>query len=160
MNRGSFDEYAKRLAAIKWFSQCGKPSTTYEVIAANWTTAGECMVSDEFGRQKMIAQNVLSNYLWHHNLEEYNAWNDVNKLSREKIDAEKEKLEAAISMEERDRVWGRCRAILTLAFSEAWYSDMAPPAYCFGRSMLAVFEAGRLPCGYNGDFPDGKFQVY
>ena len=161
MNRGSFDEYAKRLVAIKWFSRSGTTATAYELAAANWTAAREHLEAEAFGNQKMNAQNVLTNYLWHHNLEEYRAWNDVVDLAWEKIDEQKDKFIATISTEdERERVWKRSREFLTLAFSEAWYSDMAPPAFCFGRAAFAVFEAGRLPCGYVGTFPKGKFQVY
>jgi DNA primase len=161
MSHGSFDEYAKRLAKIAWFAKVGKPSDQYDLAAGDWPAAQELLESDAFGHQKMNAQNALTNYLFHHNMEEYRAWNDVVDLAWAMIDAEKEKLLKAISSEdERERVWKRCRAMLTLAFSEAWYSDMAPQEHRFGREAFEAFEAGRLPCGYVGEFPKGKFQVY
>ncbi len=162
MNRGSFDEYARRLKRVDWFAKVGWPSSGYEVAAADWAAAGVMVDSDAFGDQKMNAQNALSNYLFHNHIEADRLWNEVTKLAREKIDAEKQKVLDAIKAgaEERQKVWGRCRAILTLAFSEAWYSGLAPAEMRFGRECFAAFEAGRLPCGYAGEFPRGQFRVY
>ena len=160
MNRGSFDEYARRLSRVSWFAKVGWPSGRYEVAAADWAAAAVMVDSDEFGTQKMDAQNELSNYLSQDHRYEYQAWNEVVELAWAKIDAQKAKVQKAIAAAaERDRVWGRCRAMLTLAFSEAWYADLAPASIRLGREAFAVFEAGRLPCGYAGEFPDGRFQV-
>lgn len=161
MLKSDYQVYVLRLKAIKWFAHSGEPSKEHSRTATTWSEACDELESDDFGNRKMNAQNSLSAHLAGDYLVQYRAWNEVVDMSWASIDEQKMKFLAAVSSEAvRDRVWRRSREFLTLALSEAWFSDIALPGHNFGRSAFAIFESGRLPCGYEGKFPKGKFKVY
>ena len=161
MLQSDYQNYTLRLKLIKWFAHCGEPSPEHSRTAKTWKEAFDEMDSEDFDNRKMNAQNSLTAHLAGDHLIRYRPWNEIVDMSWAAIDEQKTKFRDAISSEVvRERVWSLSRSVITLALSEAWFSDVALPDHNYGRAAFAIFESGRLPCGYEGKFPKGKFKVY
>ena len=105
------------------------------------------------------ARNSITVFLSEHHKARYQDWNQHAALIKESL---------------RDGAWKRMRTELqrrgleALASSVEWntlhaamldfYADLDPPR--FFADMLGIYEAGHLPCGWVGEWPEGQLVIY
>lgn len=115
---------------------------------------------------KTEAQGDLTGYLAKHHDNAYGGhWNNLAKQSRALVEAAiKVKLADALNM--RGLPTEMIEPILVdvnRAALEIAYRKEFPKAPAFFERLLRVYEAGRLPCGWNGnmnDWPAGNVVVF
>jgi hypothetical protein len=157
-------ELFESLRRIPWFSNCGRPADDnlgLEVDwVSDWTTATKCFSDPEWENTTLEARNVLTSHLAKRHAREYQEW---NKLVRKA----KEKLESGVYQIARD-FQQKHRLTQTFVDCVKWdglgmvmeetYKECRPPMLFFG-TLLAVYERGRFPCGWKGEWPNGRLIV-
>jgi hypothetical protein len=106
------------------------------------------------------AQNQLSLWLCKHASHDYQRWNDIVETHKRETLAT---LEASWAASQREHgfdgvilqsvSWNVLGALL-----ENSYLPSAHPAFFF-LELLWVYESGRLPCGWEGTWPQGTLLV-
>jgi hypothetical protein len=154
-----------RLHAIDWFARCGEPGAidlTMEVdCATSWAQVNKELKARARETAWLEAQNQLSAFLSAYHRERDRQW---NKFA--------DKFTTALRPL-RERVWqptaerhgldtpfvSSIEWVTRLALMENEFMDCAHTAF-FGLELLTVFEAGHLPCGWRGKWPQGKLVVF
>ena len=155
-----------RVRAIDWFVHCGEPrdfDVTMPVERVKtWPQAMKAMKSRAWATATLEAQNQLTVFLSQHHLERYKKWNEiVIKFKREVTDPLKEKLlEPFRKNRGLDIMLAQYASLNILgALMENAYMDCKHGCF-FYHELLTVYEAGHLPCGWIGEWPQGKLVVY
>jgi hypothetical protein len=155
-----------RLQVIDWFSHCGEPvhlDLTMEVKRlAGWAEVMESCSGVSWENVQLEAQNQLSIWLHQNARERYRTWNEVvikhkaaviEPLSREKWVP----FQQANGLEVRFVYcveWDVLGALMENSFLDTGHQCF------FFLELLTVYEAGHFPCGWRGNWPDGKLLVY
>lgn len=155
-----------RVRAIDWFAHCGEPrdfdmTMTIERVKT-WPQAMKAMKSQAWASATLEAQNQLTVFLSQHHLERYKKWNElVVKFKREVTNPLKEKVfEPFRQSRGLDIMLAQYAALNILAaLMESTYMDCKHGCF-FYHELLTVYEAGHLPCGWIGEWPQGKLVVY
>ena len=155
-----------RIGAIRWFANCGKPlalDLTMKVDRArSWPMAMQACQSAAWENVELEAQNQLHMWLHQNDPDRCQAWNDIVTVHKTEVIAPliKEKL-APFQLEHGldaafvdSTTWDVLGALM-----ENSYLSSRHQAYFF-LELLWVYEAGHFPCGWLGDWPDGKLVVY
>jgi hypothetical protein len=155
-----------RVRTIRWFAHCGEPRDFDLTMAVeqvtSWPQASRALKSRAWATATLEARNQLTAFLSEHHPERDRDWNDVT---------ERFKRDVVIPLTES--VWEpyRQRRKLDIKFvhSVEWnilaalmenaYMDCRHGCFFF-HELLTVYEAGQLPCGWIGDWPQGKLIVY
>jgi hypothetical protein len=160
------ENLASRLAHIPWFSRCGAGPEGLQITpaiswAATWAEAAETAESPDSEGADLEAQNQLTLWLSLNQKAEYATWNErVVRLRAELLEplfprwtAFKE--EAHLG----DWFLHTVRWQVLGAAMENEYLSLGHPATYF-LELLRVYEAGRLPCGWRGPWPNGALVVH
>ena len=150
------------LQGINWFSNVGKPHpiTACVAIKVIWLSdnqaAQAALSSCEWENATLEARNRLTVFLAKNHRTEYVEW---NRLVRETKDRLKQILDLPLK-----RIVGRIGTPEVVANSVQWdllgavmeatYQEFSPPI--FFSHLLMVYESGHLPCGWSGNWPEGK----
>lgn len=109
----------------------------------------------------MDKKGDFTTYLFKNHKAEYNKyWNDeVETIKEQYLSKITEKVNMALinsglSVDILDDINMNLLSIFMLEYYSEYYS-------CdFYNKMLKIYLAGHLPCGWIGEYPDGKFIVY
>jgi hypothetical protein len=153
----------ERLKKIHWFTKCAEPlDDTFKLSVervAGWPTAIAHFTNHEWEDTTLQARNALTMYLSKRHQAAYQEWNRITVEARERIVAE---IMPTIGEYQREQqlppVFSDCvRWDLLGAVMEATYSDCRPPI--FFSNLLEVYERGRFPCGWRGEWPNGHLLI-
>ncbi len=167
-SKRSFSEtdLASRLRAIRWFARCGKPFdldlTMNTDRVKDWPTAIASCNDPAWENVELEAQNQLTLWLHANNRAAYQKWNDIvlshkssvlTPLIEQKIIPFQVKLGLDISLVHCVK-WDILGALM-----ENSYLGSGHKAFFF-LELLMVYEAGHFPCGWIGEWPQGKLRVF
>lgn len=155
-----------KVCAIQWFAHCGEPRdfdlTMPIERVKTWPQATKALKSRARERATLEASNQLSAFLSQHHRERYQEWNKITQ-----------KLKREVVIPLKDEVWEPFRQSHELdvefihsvswnilaALMEDAYMDCKHRCFFF-HELLIVYEAGHLPCGWIGEWPNGSLVVY
>ncbi|AEV68930.1 hypothetical protein [Acetivibrio clariflavus] len=158
------NDILERIDKINWFCNCGNKSDI-EIIYPikyldNWKKAQKNCLSSKWEEFTLERSNENTQYLHDNYPDKYRQWNKFAKEAREFI---QEKLQPRIVLylennslkrEIEDSVkWDIIHAIM-----EQVYAEQKEPG--FFMELLKVYEAGHLPCGWNGKWPKGELMIF
>lgn len=141
-----------RVGAIDWFGvvgrYTGRPATS---LATRWLTRGEALelaLAPEWEAATLEARGGLTAWLHDKCRAEYSHWNGLAAAAKPivvaAVDAPTERLAVETGVDSRVLVdlvrWDVLAAVMEIAY-ERWH----PPR--FFVDLLAIYEAGHLPCG-------------
>jgi hypothetical protein len=156
----------ERVRRIGWFSQVGKPLTinlTIPVVqVANWAEAVKSCQYTGWENAQLEAQNQLTMWLHNHDRAHYQHWNEfVSKYKQEVVTPltetvllpyhQRHSLDVAVVQSVQ---WDVLGALMENTYLTSGHSSF------FFLELLCIYEAGHLPCGWQGEWPVGKLLVY
>lgn len=168
MSKHSFtpSDMAGRLRRIDWFSRCGQPlalDLSMEIDRVlTWREAAETCTGEAWEDVELEAQNQLTLWLGRHDRENFQRWNE--RVERHKIAVIDPLAERAwepylLKRELDPAILHSMRWDILSALMENSYLGSGHRCFFF-LELLMVYEAGHFPCGWHGDWPDGKLVVY
>lgn len=156
-------DLAPRLSKISWLSRCGEPLPDLGlsmslVRARDWAHATACLSDDAWGDIQLEAQNQLTEWLFTHARTKYRGWNKLVDRHKEKVLKpllKKLKKERRLGQVVLDSIsWDVLSALM-----ESSYLPSRHPCFFF-LELLEVYAAGHLPCGWEGEWPQGGLIVF
>jgi hypothetical protein len=150
----------KKLENADWFCSVGNKDTESAIVLHSWKEAAESCSSPSWRDLLLEASNRYTEKLASLSKGRFNEWNnivkEVKKLTVPLVAAKTERVvrENQLPKTFQNIVnWD----ILHVAM-ESEYSDVYPPG--FFASQAYWYVKGHFPCGWNGQFPDGKLVIY
>ena len=155
-----------KLSEVDWFSLCGEPLSWDLTMGieqvGSWSEAVESCSDGAWEDTELEAQNQLTQWLHQHDRKNYQDWNKLvaehkavvlNRLTEEKWIPYQQS-------HALDDVIVQCAQWDVLgALMENSYLSSEHRCFFF-LELLSVYEAGHLPCGWRGEWPQGKLVVY
>lgn len=160
-----FDRLRDRLRTISWFSNVGR-STPLALpfpyrFAADVSAAKEAIEQPEWEDWTLERGNETTSFLARRFPDRDTSWNSIVKLAKEFLQAE---IEPRMLPALAGALPGSTVAVdavswdLISALMEAAYADCHPPQ--FFTPLVAVYEAGHLPVGWDASSGTGTLLVY
>jgi hypothetical protein len=165
-HRFAASDVAARVRAIDWFAHCGEPCYFDLTMAVErvktWSQATKADKSLAWENAILEARNQLTEFLSLNHPERDREWNKIT-----------DKLKSKVVMPLTRKVWEPFRKSrdldVTLVHSVQWnilsvlmenaFMDCQHGCFFF-HELLTVYEAGHLPCGWKGEWPQGKLVVF
>ena len=151
-----------RLESIEWFSRCGGlPEQGFDLDVlwvADWSKAAERFSDPAWEAIRLEAQNALTEHLARLHPRQYQEWNKLVRAAKSKLVGVFEKARQfqqanGLSQKFVDCVKWDVLGIVT----EETYKPCRSPGFSY--SLLNVYERGRFPCGWEGEWPSGRLLV-
>jgi hypothetical protein len=156
-------EILKKLQSIAWFSQCGRPpdgDLTADIKwIHDWSTATKCFSNPHWEHTTFEARNALTAYLHSKHPNAYSEWNKVTREAKARLEETVFPIVLRFQKEHQlDQTFVNCvKWDILAAVMEASYRSCRPSVF-FGN-LLMIYEHGRFPCGWLGDWPNGQLLV-
>jgi len=159
-------DMALRLSEVRWFGANGQGPSLLDVTPSvvwlsSWDEALKASELPEWEDATLEAQNQLTLWLHLNAHADYQTWNErARRLKTELLPG----LSAAWAPHEAERAWsqsfkGSLEWNILGAAMENEYLETGHPAMFF-LELLTIYEAGHVPCGWEGRWPDGRLLVY
>lgn len=151
----------KCLIDADWFSRVGQPSGASEVIQVNsWGVAIEHVRAIEWENLHLDLFNRLANAVLEYYGEEECPMDPVgDELRATLVPVSEEKISAArLHPCVEDFVRVHSTADLVLACLETEYEEFAERT--FFQSLSGWYLKGHFPCGWQGEYPEGKLILF
>jgi hypothetical protein len=148
------------LRRAQWFARVGVRDTEAADVLTSWDQSIESCSSDEWQDLLMEAANQYRERLVERSRERFAKWNDLvreikpvtERLAQEKTSAVMQQHQLPIALLHAAN-WDILHVCM-----EAEYADVYPPG--FYASQAYWYIKGHFPCGWRGQFPDGKLVIY
>lgn len=159
------DETKLKLAQfdeLDWFSKAGQPlRDTNTKQVGSWTEAIKMCGSRDSANVRLESQNILTEKLCFEWPDRYHGkWNPLVATIKKRT--EPIALERAVSSPHSPKlpkgVVDALRWDLLMIMMELEYADIVPPRFFAERAKW--YLAGHFPCGWEGEFPEGRLIVY
>jgi hypothetical protein len=126
----------------------------------SWNEAARFSRSRAWQNTKLRAQNDLTGYLAKHHSADYQCWNKIMGEIRPRVlQLVGPKLEAKIAEAAiRKPILDSAAWDLLSLMMESEYSHLVPPR--FFAALGLIYLVGHCPCGWQGEYPDGKLVIY
>jgi hypothetical protein len=148
------------LEGINWFTKVGLRDSDYPVFLKTWKDAIESCESDAWESLRLEAANQYCERLQEHNVQRFDNWNIlVQEVQQIVTPLVLRKTKTVVEANRLPKIfvdsvnWD----ILHLCM-EAEYGDIFPPG--FYASQAYWYVHGHFPCGWQGNFPDGRLIVF
>lgn len=148
------------LRGAKWFTNVGIRDTKAAVVVSSWSEAIERCSSADWESLCLEAVNQYCERIAERSPREFARWNDIVVDIRPSVYAlVYEKSEGIIQANELPKVF-----LSTVTWDiihvcmEAELAHIYPPG--FYASQAYWYISGHFPCGWQGNFPNGKLVVY
>lgn len=148
------------LKRAQWFGSVGVRDTDAARIVFSWEEAIEHCGSVEWENLCLEARNQYCERLAERSPQRFQQWNDITKMLKPDVQAlVREKAAPVVEANNLPKVfvdtidWD----ILGVCM-EAEYADVHPPG--FFASQAYWYIKGHFPCGWEGDFPNGRLIIY
>lgn len=155
----------KRIEEIKWMENCGKNvclniNIKYTQVD-NLEEAYKKLKMVEWENTTLEARNELTSFLYIHDEDKYAQWNDIALEIRDylknnvvtKLEKKQKELGLGDIFTQTVR-WDIQSAMMEYEYRESKHN------LTFFDNLLAVYEAGHLPCGWVGKYPNGALLIY
>ena len=157
------NEFAERLLNCKWLQNCGKQEDFgFEVEYVKSKKQLKKLISSiKWENICLEAEGDFTAYLHINHKEDYNKyWNDmVSMIKSEYINTIAEDIMKVLDdFEGKDDIIIDMKANIVSLFMMHFYSEYYNSD--FYDKMLKIYLAGHIPCGWNGEYPEGRFLVY
>lgn len=156
-------EVFETLRRINWLANCGlPPEPGFELPVewvSDWQAAIKNFASPEWEDTTLRARNALTVFLSKKHPAQYQEWNKLTEEARKHMVGEiMPTIEEYRGRRQLPSVFSDCvRWDLLAAAMEASYKSCRPPV--FFTKLLGVYERGRFPCGWRGEWPNGRLLV-
>lgn len=151
----------EELENADWFTNVGKSYESPNIILVKtWKDAIQWCQSQYWEDLTLEAYNQYCERLFERSKERFNLWNDVVAEMKTYVSPLVErKTEQIINKNDLPKVFFHCvfGDIIGVCM-EAEYADIYPPG--FFASQAFWYVKGHFPCGWEGEFPDGKLVVF
>lgn len=150
----------KQLNEVDWFTHVGERDTNAAVVLASWQQAIEYCGSVEWQSLCLEAANQYCERLSERSPARFDRWNEiVDEMKSSTEPLVHRKIATVMRANNLPKVFEDTAQwdILHLCM-EAEYADIVPPG--FYASQAYWYAKGHFPCGWSGDFPDGKLIIY
>jgi hypothetical protein len=148
------------LERAAWFSNVGVRDTSAAIVLSSWEEAIEQCGSQDWEDLCLEAANQYCERLVERSKQRFRQWNDVAIEMRKAFEPLVDRKIAKVTSDHnlpkefRDSVlWDMCHLGM-----ESEFSDVYPPG--FFASHAYWYVKGHFPCGWQGEFPDGKLIIY
>ncbi len=149
-----------QLEQAEWFSAIGRKDTDVAVVLSSWEETIASCASIEWENLLLEATNQYREKLASRSLDRFQQWNVITEeLKVVTMPLVARKIERVVTDNGLPKVFEDTVQwdILGVAM-EAEYADVYPPG--FYASQAYWYVKGHFPCGWKGDFPDGKLIIY
>jgi len=160
-----FAQLCDRLRAVPWFSHVGHPAALMLPFLCRFvgdaSVAKEAIKQPEWEDWTLERRNDLTSFLHARFPNRHDDWNQIAKGVRGFIEEELVPPISSILAEALPDAAVALDAVrwdLAGALMEAAYADCRPPQ--FFTHLVAVYEAGHLPVGWDADSGGGTLLVY
>jgi hypothetical protein len=150
----------EKLEKANWFACVGVEDTTAAIVLSSWKEAIEHCGSIEWENLCLEAVNQYRERLVERSKERFNMWNEIAiELKKTSVPLVRRKIEAVVrehglpKLLEDTVQWDILHVCM-----EAEYADIYQPGYYASQGYWYV--KGHFPCGWKGDFPEGKLIIY
>lgn len=150
----------QQLEISAWFSTVGLVDTQAASVLSNWNEAVDHCSSVEWENLCLEAVNQYRARIAERAPERLAQWNDiVADIKQVSVPLVKQKIADVVRANNLPQVFEDTVQwdVLHLCI-EAEYSDIFPPG--FYASQAYWYSKGHFPCGWDGDFPDGRLFVF
>jgi len=148
------------LACMNWFSALGKPCEGPFVILSSWDDAIRHCGSPEWKKLTLKAAKRYSDAVFRRGREQSQHWNIVAGAVRSivlpLVAAKVHSVGVANNLP--DEFEASVRQDLIWFGLECEFADVVPPS--FFASQIYWYTQGRFPCGWKGEFPEGKLILF
>lgn len=157
----------ERINNIKWFVNCGTSITegniNRNVVQVNSWEQAQIWYSDvNWENTTLEARNTLTEFLHNRFPNKYLEWNSTVRDAKDYVETTlSTKLQTYREQNNIDNVFVDCvKWDILNAIVEFAYSDCKKIPIFF-LDLLLVYENGKFPCGWNGEYPNnGELVVY
>ena len=145
----------ERLLRIDWFANIGKPASLAGVRQIEQGDLGSSLASDAWEATTLEARNAITERLARLHPIKYQAWNELAGQAKTALQPLWQKLPVALADNATlaDLQW-----ILHAYLMEAAYREVLLQPLFFD-SLIQVYEAGHIPCGWDGEWPNGQLVI-
>jgi len=149
-----------QLEKSDWFARVGVKDAAAAIVLSSWREAIEHCSSIEWENLCMEASNQYRMRLLEKSQERYNQWNElVDQLKPVTEALVRRKIEAVVRENNLPKVFeDTVQWDILGVCMEAEYADVYPPGYYASQAYWYV--KGHFPCGWEGDFPNGKIIIF
>lgn len=158
------EEAKKTLAALEkldWFWNVGQAIGADAAQVHSWKEALRICRSRDSDNVQLESQNLLTEKLCFQFPDKYHGkWNPLVTRVKKKTDplVLRKVLASACCPKLPEPVLAMIRSDVRLIIMELEYADIVPPRFFAQRAKW--YLAGHFPCGWEGDFPQGRLIVY
>jgi hypothetical protein len=159
-------DVAARVNSISWFAHCGEQLaldlTMQTEQARAWAQAVESCKAPAWENAQLEAQNQLTLWLHLNDRANYRRWNEIVVAHKDAtVNPLTEKILAPFRAEHGLDIafvhsvqWDILGALIENSYLRSGHRAF------FFLELLTVYEAGHFPCGWEGEWPEGKLLVY
>jgi hypothetical protein len=150
----------EELDGAEWFSRVGLKDTTAAIVLSSWPEAIEHCKSIAWQNICIEASNQYRERLAERSKERYEKWNYVTaELKKVTIPFVRRKTETIVHEHNLPKVFvDMVQWDILGVCMEAEYADIHPPGYYASHAYWYI--KGHFPCGWDGNFPNGKLIIY
>ena len=151
----------QELEQASWFANVGRIDMPNVAFVKNWLAAIAGFVSSEWENVRLDTLNILRQKVLSQNQVRFNQWNNhVRSLKPSLNDLIRRKSETIVRQEKLPMEFiGNIYTDFLGVAMEAEYSDVVPSGF-YSIVILDCYLKGHIPCGWEGDFPQGRLIVY
>lgn len=156
INRDACD----RLNKIKWFSSIGERYAMPNVkLAASSDAANEYLSSSEWENVTLEESNNISGYLSAKHSIIFQEWNKLAKEAKEFLKYELIKSIPQLNCFDNKLLLQCLEWDVVHYLIEDTYKDKLKKPLFF-NSLMIIYESGHIPCGWDGEWPEGNLVIY
>lgn len=145
----------ERLLRIDWLANIGKPASLAGVRQIDQGELGSSLASDAWEAATLEARNAVTGRLARLHPGQYQAWNELAGQAKTALQPLLQKLPVALA---NNATLADLQWILHAYLMEAAYRDVLLQPLFFD-SLIKVYEAGHIPCGWDGEWPNGQLVI-
>jgi hypothetical protein len=148
------------IEGVKWFSNVGRRDSDRVAFLATWQEAVASCASEPWEELTQEAANQYTSRLAERDTERFNKWNEIVKeVKKLTVPLVLLKTEEVVQANKLPRVFvDTVQWDILHMCMEAEYADVFPPG--FYASQAHWYLRGHFPCGWQGDFPQGRLIVF
>jgi hypothetical protein len=148
------------LQAVDWFHAVGQPVGLSVERAMSWAEANQNCATDQWNDTLLEARNHMTRSLNRDFPDAFLAWSDVINEAKEVVDSLIQSKIEAVMGEQKLTKSGRSTVIWSIwnMVLSAHYGDLYIPT--FYADLACWYVKGHFPCGWKGEYPEGRLIVY
>jgi hypothetical protein len=148
------------LREARWFSKIGIVDTKVADVLENWEQAMESCSSLTWQNLLLEAANQYRRRLLEKSVERYRLWSNVLEITKpHALSLVMEKLMEIPELKNLPKIfshtveWDMIHLLM-----ESEFADVFPPG--FFASQAYWYVKGHFPCGWKGNFPEGRLIIF